>query len=277
MKLVLTLLVRDEEDIIRENILFHLNQGVDFIIATDNNSVDSTPDILREFEKQGVLHLINETQDDYSQAIWVTRMARMAVNSYGADWVINSDADEFWWPQTGNLKKTLKQIPADVSVLKIERNDFIIRDYYDSCFYERMIYKKSISLNHLGKPLPPKVCHRGFADVIVKQGNHGLVFPENANTIETGEIEIFHFPMRSFAQFENKIKLGGAAYGRNTKLNKNVGNCWRMLYNQQQKGGFNDFVNAHTFSQSEIESKLNNGDLTIDPRLRDYLISISGR
>jgi hypothetical protein len=32
----MTLLIRDEEDIIDKNISFHLKHGVDFIIATDN-------------------------------------------------------------------------------------------------------------------------------------------------------------------------------------------------------------------------------------------------
>ena len=40
MKLVMTLLVRDEEDIVEDHLVYHLNQGVDFVIATDNNSVD---------------------------------------------------------------------------------------------------------------------------------------------------------------------------------------------------------------------------------------------
>ena len=40
MKLVMTLLVRDEDDIIASNIDFHLNRGVDFIIAMDNLSVE---------------------------------------------------------------------------------------------------------------------------------------------------------------------------------------------------------------------------------------------
>ena len=53
MKIVMTLLVRDEQDIIRENIEFHLSQGVDFFIVTDNRSVDMTPIYLKEYEKQG--------------------------------------------------------------------------------------------------------------------------------------------------------------------------------------------------------------------------------
>ena len=35
MKIVMTLLVRDEQDIIRENIEFHLSMGVNFFIAAD--------------------------------------------------------------------------------------------------------------------------------------------------------------------------------------------------------------------------------------------------
>ena len=100
MKLVMTLLVRDEQDIVRENLDFHLAQGVDQVIVTDNGSEDATVEILREYEARGVVRLLFEPTDDYSQGRWVTRMARLAA-AEGADWVINNDADEFWWPRAG--------------------------------------------------------------------------------------------------------------------------------------------------------------------------------
>ena len=38
MKLVQTLVVRDEADIVDDQIAYHLNAGVDFVIATDHQS-----------------------------------------------------------------------------------------------------------------------------------------------------------------------------------------------------------------------------------------------
>ena len=78
MMLVLTLLCRDEADILESMLRFHLAQGVDRIIATDNGSVDGSLEILQRFERRGQLTLLQETEQTHDQAVWVTRMARMA-------------------------------------------------------------------------------------------------------------------------------------------------------------------------------------------------------
>jgi hypothetical protein len=107
MKLVMTLLVRDEVDVIRENIEYHLARGVDHVIATDNDSTDGTPDILREYEKSGVLTLLRETGTDFRQMAWVTKMSLLARDKFGANWILNNDADEFWRPRSGNIKDAI--------------------------------------------------------------------------------------------------------------------------------------------------------------------------
>ena len=63
----MTLLVRDEADIVDDQITYHLAAGVDFVIATDNRSEDGTTAILERYERDGVLHLIREHGDDMRQ------------------------------------------------------------------------------------------------------------------------------------------------------------------------------------------------------------------
>ena len=90
----------NEADVIDANIDFHLNAGVDFVVATDHRSADGTREILESSASQGVLHLVREDGDVRGDLI--TPMARMAARDFGADWVINADADEFYWPRGGS-------------------------------------------------------------------------------------------------------------------------------------------------------------------------------
>ena len=113
MKLVQTLVVRDEVDIVDAQIAYHLNAGVDFVIASDHESLDGTTEILESYERAGQLLRI-PVDGPVREADWRTHMARLAATEHGADWVINTDADEFWVSRRGTLKETLAAVPKSV-------------------------------------------------------------------------------------------------------------------------------------------------------------------
>jgi hypothetical protein len=267
MKLIMTILVRDEEDIIATNIEYHLAQGVDFIIATDNLSVDSTSDVLAYYQEHGVLHVLDETEDDYSQHRWVTRMARMAYTDLSADWVINNDADEFWWPESAETLKTiLETVPANVPAVSAERKNFL------PCMEtEQTYFIDTMTVRDVNSPLPSKICHRAYPDIEVKQGNHGVLRNQKVLPATKVPISIFHFPLRTYSQFENKIAKGGAAYARNTSLHKGIGHTWRLLYNEYLKGELYDYFNEQILSKQEIEQGLKEGKFVSDHRLREFV------
>jgi hypothetical protein len=264
----MTLLVRDEEDVIAANLAHHFAQGVDFVVATDNGSVDGTVALMEAEERAGRLRLIHEPEDTYAQHRWVTRMARLAATDHGADWVINNDADEFWWPREGDLASTFAQVPEGTDVVVAHRYNLVARP--DG---RPMTVRQARPRQHPGLgdgPLPPKAAHRADPDVTVLQGNHevdGLA----GTSVDDGRIEILHVPVRSYAQFANKIAKGGAAYARNTELPVEVGHQWRRLHGLQQDGTFDDEWQKLLLSEDEIAAGLTDGTLVEDDRLAHLL------
>lgn len=273
MKLVMTLLVRNEADILATNIEYHLRRGVDFFIATDNLSDDGTREVLEHYSQRNLLHLILQSDDTYAQSTWVTRMARMAAVDYQADWVINSDADEFWWPEASNdLKELLANVPPEIDALSVSRCNFVPIAFADtSRFLEAMTVRERVSRNALGEPLPPKTCHRGYPDVLVAMGNHAVSRTAGSTNVGQAPLTILHFPLRSYEQFSRKISLGGAALERNEELGPTIVGTWRMLYKKWQQGELEAYYVAQQVAAAELDSALASRRLIRDERLRDFM------
>jgi hypothetical protein len=274
MRLVLTLLVRNNQDIVTANIDYHLAMGVDHVIVTDNLSTDDTRDIVKGYVAKGVATLIDEPADDYSQSAWVTRMARLACSELSADWIINSDVDEFWWPLEGDLKRVLLSVPANIGVIRAQRVNFLPMRAGSGLFWQRMVWREVCSRNDLGEPLPGKVAHRAATDIVVHAGNHSVASSELGPARAEEGIIIFHFPHRSFEQLRDKIRLGGAAFQRNKELPPEIGHVWRRLYEIEQRGGLRAWYErlAHG-DDTALSSSVARGKVVEDTRLRDFLLA----
>ncbi len=267
----MTLLVRDEEDILDHNLRYHLAQGVDFFVVMDHMSTDGTPEILDAYRRAGLAEVFLQQHAGYLQGQWVTWMARRAAVHHGADWVINNDADEFWWPLHGDLRSALAMVPDRFGGVAVKRHNF--RPLADSAgsFLDQMVHRDAVSTNSLGEPLPGKVCHRGHSEVIVSQGNHDALVPGRESLFQEPTIEILHFPMRSPKQFENKIALGGRALEMSPELGEGTCITWRSLFTTLKREGLERYYESVRLDPKGIARMIREGAVVRDERLRNFM------
>ena len=262
----MTLLVRDEEEILDAHLRYHLENGVDFVVATDHLSEDGTTEILREYERAGSLHVIREDRPEYNQPLYVTRMARLAATEFGADWVINADADEFWWPRDGPFRELFASVPSRFGVVQGLWRHFVLRPDDDGPFYERMLWRRRPARDPLDPyHLAVKVAHRAHPQVEVGGGNHKAWVPGLATLEDWIPIEVLHFSVRTTAHATQKFTK--------TSLEGPVrpGRHWQRAAREIESRGDEGFVATMLVDDDALAAGLADGSLTRDTRVRDAL------
>jgi hypothetical protein len=266
MKLVMTLLVRDEADIIDAQIAFHLHAGVDFVIATDNDSVDGTTEILESYARDGYLHLIRQKGEHLLQTEWVSRMARSAATEFGADWVINSDADEFWCSHGAPIKTVLAGVPPRFDTVRALMRNFVPRSPNGKFSVDRMNVRLVPGETTLERyrvhpfHAQDKVLHRANAGVTVTPGNHDARWGSSVDLRGFWHFEVIHFPMRSPEQCTLKW--------RNYKRYRYSG------YDVLTDFDAREYYESLVVDDDALARGLESGSLAVDNRLRDALRSI---
>jgi len=297
----MALKVRDEGDVLEANLRFHHALGVAHFVLTDNGSTDDTPEILGRYSEAGLATVISEPGTDYriAGAGWLTRMARMAATDLEADWVIHTDADEFWLPAEGSLLETFGAVPDDYGVVVAPRVEFAGRPDGPGTFAERLTVREARSR------LQPKVAHRALPNVVsLDRGPHDVALegpdgdvastlrppgravhrsvrdegdedaPSEDQQLEdetklvwapTWPVRILHFPVRSFDQFKRRTEVAifeghYPDWGRFRRL--------RELYEQ---GKLEEVYADLVLDDSEVAQGIEEGRLVRDERFATML------
>lgn len=278
MRLVATLLVRDEVDVVAATVEHHLDQGASMVVVTDNGSVDGTVDVLEEYAAAGVVDLIHEPDQTFRQAEWVTRMARRAAAEHGADWVVNLDADEFWVPKSRGsaLRDVLEGVPLEYGTVVAHRTDLVgLRGTWGP-WPRRLRWRNLQTVSERGTPLGPKVCHRADLRIEVSHGNHAV--GGTALAPLPGEpLDIYHVPLRSWAQFRRKIDNGGSAYAANTELSPEIGWHWRADYARLRSGELEEAYRERLLDARSLYRAIRTGTVRRDSTLLRHLVALQAR
>jgi hypothetical protein len=203
-------------------------------------------------------------------------MARLAATDYRADWVINSDADEFWWPRGASLSEVLAAVPPRYGTVGAFLRVFCPRPG-DEPFADRMTVRFSAlaPINDpasLYKPIR-KILHRGHPEIRVTRGNHALVDSPFAPLRGWFPIECLHFPLRSAAQCAHKAQLQGEAFEHHIARPPTAYHA--DMFSALRSGQIDKYYERLVVSDDELEHGVADGRLVVDTRLRDALRAIA--
>jgi hypothetical protein len=197
-------------------------------------------------------------------------MARMAFTEHGADWVINSDADEFYWPRGGTLKDVLSAVPARCGGVRGMLRNFAPRPYGDDFFAERMTVRVCNPGAEDNSPYSPrfKAVHRGDPQVTVVAGSNRVLGRGLDPIPGWYPIDVLHFPTRSLEHFTEKyLRWWALAPSRFREA----------VHEAHRRGALREFYESYVVENDALVKGLADGTLAIDTRFRDAMRSLRGQ
>lgn len=279
-RLIMTLVVRDEAAIIERNIRFHHAMGVDGFVVSSHNSADATNEILERLKAEGlVLKVFYRTEAEHRHSVWVDEMIRYAKSELDADWVINADADEFYYSDELDLKKSIREC-GNANVCWVDSSMCFPRnngDAIDNVYFihRRLTNEESTYLGHgdnsqfdlaTGFPICQKVIHRTRGYRRICDGNHSvdLWFPK---VCRLAGVRLYHYYIANLEAYESKARRWkDSARLMSEGMGKHTKRLVRMFELGVLKKDFNENYNEIVFRRL-----MEQGVVVKDPSVLNFM------
>ncbi len=278
--LVMTLVVHNEEEIIEQQIRFHAAMGVDAFIVSTHNCTDATHEILIRLQQDGIpITIIPRTSADHKHHVWVNEMVKLARKKYNATWVINSDADEFYYSAHLDLKKSIRE-SGNANLLWVD-SLFLFpedrQDYLRSTFFVTRPFQKfeacrlkidtdPLFEDYIGSQGCTKVIHKTKGFISCTDGNHDAEMVKSVK-VHSADIRLYHYHIRSFKGWEAKVQRWEKTI---FLLPEGSGEHMKAMVRLYQQGKLREAFD-NRYGDSIRTFLVQEGVVTCDPSVKNFL------
>jgi len=141
MRIAMTLGDVAAPDVLDAQIAYHLHVGVDVVLVPASIAIGPVREVLDAYARQGRLHVVDVAEPRASAR---ARLARLAGADHHADWIIDAQPGEFWWPREHNLHRVLAPVPPRYGVVQGLVRRFVPRVEDGGPFWKRMTLRPSL-------------------------------------------------------------------------------------------------------------------------------------
>jgi glycosyltransferase involved in cell wall biosynthesis len=240
---LLCFLVKDEGDIIRQNLEHHYKVGFRNFVVMNNNSTDETRNLILAFRKNfpdAFVLLLDDEILGHNQGVKTNAMAKYACSMFELigrkiDWCLPIDGDEFFFPGTDQDMATIFARAEELEALIIS---FVWQNAATSDIFSPIKPDDDI-LTRFNLRL--EVAHLNVFKVAIKMGNDDEFVQGNHATIKSylnlnkiiaasdmGGF-VLHLHMRNFDHTKRKVINGGQAA---LAANIDIAGHWKNWYQQ---------------------------------------------
>ncbi len=273
-------MIRNEVDLVRLNVLYHLSLGIDRMLIVDNGSTDGTGEVLRQLGGQDSRVRWTYDPGPYRQTEIMTGLAREAYRE-GADWIVQIDADEFWHAPAGDFRKVLET--SEAGVLAARTPNFIQHRGQKRSSPDALLYMtrrcaspvkvgraknliESQQLAYVETRYPRKCLSRPTEEIRIEAGNHH-VSGAKGHRERTRRIICLHAPIRSRDSLEERVRTSHRPAEAGRKPNQ--GWYRAMLGNLEDESAVGLEWAANSYEGDHLDVYGEQHPVIFDPMLRD--------
>jgi hypothetical protein len=286
-KVVLVTAPFDQGDILEDFLDWHLDLGVDLILAMDYGSTDGSRELLDRYSKNYPVEWLTLPERDLRKYSPADELAAMARDRHAADWIINCDVDEFLCPSGTDLQTIFAEADRDgVTMLTVPRRTMTGAPLQPG---QRATEALTLRIDRAIEPSPEEqiswnlpapfvflevgghVAVRASAVAQYEPGAHGAatIWGKSATS---DQLHILHYAVRGFESLLVKVHNTAAWLDDNTHLGKALCWHWRRWIHLHEQGRLREEYDQQFVSPERARMLLDAGICVTDTTIADWIV-----